>query len=249
MKHLKTYSILESIFFEHWPLCGRRGKQLKKDGESLNCCCLESWNMLLSHVKLCGPLIRSLGRLRSLKENTEAAWETNYCRYGECLVLSSAAGNPPALFVCGLGQVKRLCDLLWNRAACPRLTTWVLLASCYPNLISRPKSHIMMLRFHYVLLSLGVLHVHDLFGDWCEENKISSAIRSWVIPWVFPSAGFVPKAVWEGDTSVGTWQNPPLTFSIGGWGLPGAAQQTAILLWNCGWKAKTRREEWGGTQK
>lgn len=42
-----------------------------------------------------------------------------------------------------------------------------------------------------------------------KKTRFPQQSEAAVIPWVFPSAGFVPKAVWEGDTSVGTWQNPP----------------------------------------
>ena len=49
-----------------------------------------------------------------------------------------------------------------------------------------------------------------------KKTRFPQQSEAAVIPWVFPSADFVPKAVWEGDTSVGTWQKPTLTFSIGG---------------------------------
>lgn len=201
-----------------------------------------------ANVKLWGPPIRSLGRLRSLKKNTEAVWETNYRRYRECLVPSSAAGNPPALLPCGLGQVKRLWAAV--EQICPSLRflwliTRLLLASCYPEL-----SHITMLRFHYVLLSLRVFHVHNMVGDWCEENKISSAIRRLQGSYgCFQVVVLSLRLCGSGTCQWASGRNLPwpLHCWLRASGCHSANLQPAVELWL---ERKTwRGEEGGGTQE
>ena len=159
-------------------------------------------------MKFCGPLMSSLNRLKSLKENTAASWEANHCGHSEHLV--SDVGS---IFCCWDPS----CSIFtWLRAGRKALTlygtelpvtkvpldgefgcSW--LAFLQSQLVKK-------VSFYCTWVRLMVFHAHTTVRGWTERDFLNKQ-NGERIPWVLPNGGFLLQVSGEGEweASVGFW--------------------------------------------
>lgn len=181
---------------------GNNSRRMVKGILCLNCCSLEGWNKLLTHMKLCGPVrsrLKTEGKCQSNLRNKllQIWWTPCFLCCFHTLLLGAFL-----LHFDAVSWRKGLVTYYWTELPAMRVlkfTGWWIHRMMNLAILGSPS-------FKVVSHQSGEIVWHRTVsrGAPFGENQISSTINNGPgIPWVLPSGGLFPKMLGEeeGGTS------------------------------------------------